>query len=428
MAERTSSMDNCEVVVIGAGPYGLSVAAHLRSMGVEFRIFGSPMEFWLKHMPKGMHLKSEGFASSLFDANGDFALRAYCKENNLPYADTGLPVPLGTFSSYGLEFQKRYVPELEQRKVTSVQRSTDGFKVTLDSSEIVLTRRVVVAVGLTYYEYVPPILASLPKEAMTHSSKHNALDRFAGREVTIVGAGASALDLAALLHEMGATVQVISRGSRIRFHDPPPKTKPSLLARFQNPATGIGLGWKIWMCANLPLVFRQMPEEFRIEKVKRILGPAPCWFTKEKVVGKVGLNVGVTIRSSEVRNGRARLELQESTGLVRTLESDHIIAATGYQYDVRRLTFLAQEIISDIKRVGDSPSLSANFESSVPNLYFVGVTAANTFGPLLRFAFGAGFAAPRLSRHLLRTASRKYVQGGLVSETESSKERDVVAQ
>jgi hypothetical protein len=421
-------MNSCEVVVVGAGPYGLSVAAHLKSMGVNFRAFGSPMEFWLKHMPKGMHLKSEGFASSLVDANGDFPLRAYCKEKNLPYADTGLPVPLETFSSYGLDFQRRYVPELEQRKVTSVQRTTGGFKVTLDSGEVVVTRRVVVAVGLTYFEYVPPVLASLPKEAMTHSSRHNVLDRFAGREITIVGAGASALDLAALLHEIGASVQVISRGSRIRFHDPPSKDERSLLARLQNPTTGIGLGWKIWMCANLPLVFRHMPEEFRIERVRRILGPAPCWFTRERVVGKVGLNVGVTIRSSEMRNGRARLEIQESSGSLRTLESDYIIAATGYTYDVRRLAFLDQEIVSDIRRVGDSPSLTANFESSVPNLYFIGITAANTFGPLLRFAFGAGFAAPRLSKHLARTASRKYVHGGRVSETDSSNVRDVVAQ
>ena len=421
-------MDHCEVVVVGAGPYGLSVAAHLKSMGVDFRAFGSPMEFWLKHMPKGMHLKSEGFASSLYDANGDFALKAYCKEKNLPYADVGLPVPLETFSSYGLDFQKRYVPELEQRKVTSVQRTTGGFKVTLDRGEVVLARRVVVAVGLTYFEYVPPVLASLPKEAMTHSSRHGVLDRFAGRDVTIVGAGASALDLAALLHDIGASVEVVARTPRIRFHDPPPKGKPSLIDRLQNPATGIGVGWKIWMCANLPLVFRHMPEEFRIEKVRRILGPAPCWFTKERVVGKVGLNLGASIRSAEMRNGRTRLELLDNSGSIKTLEADHIIAATGYTYDVRRLAFLDREIVSDIQRVGDSPVLSANFESSVQNLYFIGITAANTFGPLLRFAFGAGFAAPKLSKHLARTAARNYVQGGLLSEREPSKEQDAVTQ
>jgi cation diffusion facilitator CzcD-associated flavoprotein CzcO len=421
-------MDNCEVVVVGAGPYGLSVAAHLKSMGVDFRIFGSPMEFWLKNMPKGMHLKSEGFASSLYDANREFSLKTYSAERNLPYADIGSPVPLETFSSYGLEFQKRYVPELEPHKVTLIQRSPNGFKVILNSGEVVLTRRVIVAVGLTYYEYVPAELSSLPREALTHSSKHGPLDQFAGREVTIVGAGASALDLAALLHEAGASVQVIARSPQIRFHDPPETLHPTFFDNLRSPLTGIGTGWKIWMCANLPLLFRQMPEEFRIEKVRRVLGPAPCWFTKERVVGKVGLNPGMNIRSAAMRNGRPRLDLIGADGKSRTIESDHVIAATGYQYDVRRLPFLDSAIVSDLQRVGDAPALSSNFESTVQGLYFIGITAANTFGPLLRFAFGAGFAAPRLSKHLARTASRTFVRGGLLPETESSNAPDVVAQ
>jgi FAD-dependent urate hydroxylase len=67
-------MDSCDIAVIGAGPYGLSVAAHLKAAGVDFRIIGTPMEFWLKHMPKGMHLKSEGFASSLADPGSTFTL------------------------------------------------------------------------------------------------------------------------------------------------------------------------------------------------------------------------------------------------------------------------------------------------------------------------------------------------------------------
>jgi hypothetical protein len=171
-----------------------------------------------------------------------------------------------------------------------------------------------------------------------------------------------------------------------------------------------------------------MPEQFRIEKVRRILGPAPCWFTREQVVGKVGLNLGMTIRSAEMRHGRPRLEVLTESGRITTCEADHIIAATGYKYDVRRLTFLDPAIVTDVRRAGDSPALSANFESTVPNLYFIGVTAANTFGPLLRFAFGAGFAAPRLAKHLARTASRTFVRGGLLSEPETSSTRDAVAQ
>src|SRR3974377_126570 len=94
---RGNGMRNCAVAIIGSGPYGLSIAAHLRARRLDFRVFGSPMEFWLKHMPKGMHLKSEGFASSLYEPSGTFTLGAYCKERGIDYADLGIPVRLEVF-------------------------------------------------------------------------------------------------------------------------------------------------------------------------------------------------------------------------------------------------------------------------------------------------------------------------------------------
>ncbi len=263
---------------------------------------------------------------------------------------------------------------------------------------------------------------------MTHSSRNHDLERFAGREVIVVGAGASALDLAALLHDVGASVEVVARAPRLLFHDPPPEGPRSIVDRLRTPASGIGVGWKVWMCANLPLIFRHMPEEFRIEKVRRILGPAPCWFTKEQVAGKVGLHLGMSIKTADMHGGHPRLGIVSGAGETRSLEGDHVIAATGYRYDVRQLGFLDPEIIAGIQRVGDSPALSSNFESRVQNLYFIGVTAANTFGPLLRFAFGAGFAAPRISKHLVRTVSRTFVQGGTFSTAETSDTPDAVAQ
>jgi thioredoxin reductase len=285
-------------------------------------------------------------------------------------------------------------------------------------------RRIVVAVGLTHYDYVPPELAALPPAYMTHASKHSALDYFQGKEVAVVGAGASALDLAALLHQAGASVQVVARVAKIRFHDPPENINPSWLDRLQSPVTGIGPGWKLALCTYAPLVFRLMPDQFRVEKVRTVLGPAPCWFIKEQVVGKVGFNVGVTIAKADVQNGRVHLELADSTGAKKTLTADHVIAATGYKPDVRRLPFLGPEILSGVRCVENTPYLSSYFESSVPNLYFVGITAANTFGPLLRFAYGAGFAAPRIARHLARSASRNLVKRELVSNSGSTTPRE----
>jgi Pyridine nucleotide-disulphide oxidoreductase len=419
-----TKMSNCDVAIVGAGPYGLAVAAHLKAAGVDFRVFGKPMGFWRNHMPKGMHLKSEGFASFLYDPDSAFTLQMYCKQRGLPYADIGTPVPLETFTAYGLEFQKKFVPDLEDEWVVSLRQSASGFQITLSSGEVFTARRVVIAVGLTYFENVPPELAALPKDFVTHSSKHHTLDHFKGREVVVVGAGSSALDLAAILHQSGASVQVVARVSKIRFHDPPENVNPSWLDRLRQPVTGIGLGWKMFLCTNFPLVFRQMPEKFRLEKVRRLLGPAPCWFTKEQVVGKVGFNLGVSVTGASVQNGRVCLQLRDTAGEKKTLTADHVIAATGYKYDLRRLAFLDPEVLSGIRCAENTPVLSANFESTVHNLYFVGVTAANTFGPLLRFAFGAGFAAPRISKHLARTVSRDSVARENVSNTQSTTERE----
>jgi lysine/ornithine N-monooxygenase len=142
------------------------------------------------------------------------------------------------------------------------------------------------------------------------------------------------------------------------------------------------------------------------------------------VVGKVGFNLGVTITEAAVKNGRVSLQFTDNAGTKKTLTADHIIAATGYKSDRSRLTFLDSEILSALRCVEQSPALSSNFESSVRDLYFVGVTAANTFGPMLRFAYGAGFAAPRISKRLARTASRNSVQRESISKAQPSVERE----
>jgi thioredoxin reductase len=397
-------MKPCDAAIIGAGPYGLSIAAHLRARGVSFRIFGSPMHAWRAHMPKGMRLKSEGFASRLYDPDGSFTLAAYCKEKGLPYADAGMPVPLETFTAYGLEFQKRFVPELEDKRVVSLRRACGGYQIRLEDGETISTRNVIVAVGLNYYEYVPPILSSLPKTHLSHSAEYGAVDHFKGREVVVVGAGASALDLAALLHKAGACVQVVARVPAIRFYDPPSLRAPTLIQRLRHPQTGIGHGWKMFLCAHAPLVFRLMPEQFRLDKVRRLLGPGPGWFIKQDVVGKVPIHPGLSITDAKVQNGRVRLQLTDAAGAGRTIEAEHIIAATGYRVDLRRLSFLDGNDLAQIRSVENTPVLSSNFESSLSGLYFVGPSAANTFGPLLRFACGAGFTARRLARHLAKSA------------------------
>lgn len=384
------------------------------------------MHTWRTHMPRGMHLKSEGFASSLYDPGSTFTLEAYCKEKNVPYGHLGRPVPLEVFIAYGLEFQKRFVPELEDKLVASLQPSPEGFRVGLEEGEVFSARRVVVAVGLTHYHYLPPELSGFPESLVTHSSNHSDLSQFYGREVAVVGAGASALDIAALLYQAGARVHVLARKPRIKFHDPPETLEPSFFDRLRNPITGIGPGWSLYFYANAPLVFRRMPLKFRLDKVKTILGPAPCWFIKDQVVGKVSLLVNTKIGKLEIVGDKVRLHLVEGTATKKDITVDHVISATGYRAGLSRLAFLDPAIQSALRSIKDTPVLSSNFESSVPGLYFVGASAANTFGPLLRFAFGAGFTAPRIAGHLAKSAIRNATAPGQKSNVEAANQDEAL--
>lgn len=407
MVSRTNSVSSSthgkvDVIIVGAGPYGLSIASHLKARAVSFRIFGKPMGFWRHNMPQGMKLKSEGFASSLYDPDSELPLSTYCEKKGLPYADMDLPVPIATFVEYGMAFQEQFVPEVEDKTVTSIRRAADGFETQLADGEVARSARVVVAVGLTYFAQLPPVLADLPGDLVSHSSRHSALDDFHGRDVTVIGAGASAMDLAALLKQVGARVQVVVRGPAVEFHGKRKRT-PTTWDQIRNPMTGIGPGWKLLCCVQMPLVFRHLPQDFRFGVAARVLGPAPGWFIKDEVVGKIPILVGRTITSASAVDGRVCLQLVDATGARESLVTEHVIAATGYKVDIGRITILDDDVRSAVTTRLGTPVLSSNFESSVPGLYFVGVSSNHTFGPLVRFAYGAKFTARRLSSHLARS-------------------------
>src|SRR5262249_52897762 len=205
----------CGGAVGGAGALGLSLGAHWGAGGVDYRHFGLPMRLWRSAMPQGMFLKSQGFASNLSDPGGTHTLEAFCGQTSRPYASYGLPVALDTFVSYGQWFQSGLGLAVEEVLVTGLARLNGGFELTLATGERVAARRVVVAIGVEHFAYVPPPLSSLPSSVCTHSSAHTDLGAFRGREVIVVGAGQSALETAALLHEQGASVQVLARETKL---------------------------------------------------------------------------------------------------------------------------------------------------------------------------------------------------------------------
>ena len=388
-----------DVAIIGAGPYGLSIAAYLGKSKLTFRIFGTPMQSWREQMPNGMLLKSDGFASNLYDPDSAFTLRHYCAEKNLPYADVGIPVPCETFVAYGLEFQKRFVPTLEETNITSVKEVPGGFQLQTAQGETLQAHKVIVAAGITHFGYLPPFLAELPPEYASHSLNHHDLSVFRGRKVAVIGAGASAVDIAALLHEEGTDVQLVARRKVIDFHKPSKEPRP-LIQRIMNPRSGLGLGWRSRLSTDAPLVFHVVPREFRFKVVKKHLGPAPGWFVRDKVVDRFPLRLGTTIKGASVENSKVKVKFVED-GRDTELEVDHVIGATGFRVAISKLKFLDADLRQKIRTIEDTPVLSRRFESSVPGLYMVGVASANSFGPLTRFAYGAKFTARHLARHLM---------------------------
>ncbi len=354
-------------------------------------------------MPKGMCLKSDGFASNIYDPRGQFTLERFCAERGIPYSDTGLPVQLETFCEYGNAFKQRMVPQLEDKMIVSIEKIPQGYKLRLDDGEVITARTVVLAVGITHFEYVPDAIASLPAEFLSHSSRYNDPQVFKGRSVVVVGGGSSALDWAGLLHEAGVDVELVARRSALKFHNKPTGKPRSLWQRVQKPQTGLGPGWRSSFYANAPAVFYRLPENLRLDIVKRTLGPSGGWFVRDKVMGKVPLSLGYTITAAEVQAKQVALRLRGQDGTEKWISTDHVIAATGYKVRIDSLTFLSSDIRSRLAAVEQTPVLSSEFESSVPGLYFVGVAAANSFGPVMRFAYGAEFAANTVSRALSKT-------------------------
>lgn len=408
-----------DVAIIGAGPYGLSLAAHLSAARIDFRIFGKPLDTWRNHMPKGMYLKSEGFASNLSAPNDASTLMAYCAARGLDYADRRSPVALETFNAYADWFRLRHVPMLEQVNVRALDKGGDRFTLTLEDGEKLAAKNVVLAVGITHFANMPVPLKGLSATAASHSFDHREVSHFRGRDVTVIGAGASAIDLAVELADYGANVNILTRSSHIAFHNAPDADDDSFLNRLKRPSTGIGPGWRSFFCANTPLLFHRMPESLRLRATRMHLGPAPGWFMKDRFEGKIPTLLGHKLVGARSYGDRVTLDVVNQNGSAKLLVCDHIIAATGYKPDLNRLPFLRPMLRVSIAQVESTPILSENFETSANGLYITGPAAANAFGPLMRFMYGAEFAAPRLAAHFKKRlgAARKSANANAATHT-----------
>jgi pyridine nucleotide-disulfide oxidoreductase len=388
---------NSYAVVVGAGPYGLSSAAYLRSAGIEARVFGEPMAFWENQMPAGMCLRSNWGASHIADPKQELTLDAYCRQNG---NHVSKPIPLDRFVDYGRWYQSQAVRDLEKRNVASIDTDAGGFKVCMADGEEFTARRVVVAAGISAFAARPAEFAGIPSSLASHTSEHKDLRTFAGRRVAIIGAGQSALESAALLKENGIQVEVIARaktlnwvGLHARLHHLGLISKMMYSTRDVGPA-GIS------RLVAMPHVFRRFPRSFQERTAYRAIRPAGAGWLQARIAD-VPITLGRRVKSAAIAGSQLRLQLDDAAERL----VDHALLATGFRVDVARYPFLSPSLSKQLKIVNGFPVLKRGLESSIPGLHFVGKPAAWSFGPLLGFVSGAEFASNELVRCMSRNGS-----------------------
>jgi NADPH-dependent 2,4-dienoyl-CoA reductase/sulfur reductase-like enzyme len=382
--------DSCDVAIIGAGPYGLAAACELREQN-GFRVvgFGEPMSFWATQMPKGMLLRSPYAASDIGDPKGDFSLAAY--ERSIS-AEPEAPVPLSRFVDYGRWVQRTVLPDLRNVRVTAISQNGSGFKLALASGGTVKAERVVIAAGIADFASRPAVFDGLGPTLVSHAADHDDLGVFCGSKVLVVGGGQSALESAALLAENGATVEVTVRAPTVRWltrrwhHQLGPIS--SLL--YAPPEVGpAGISWFV----ALPRLYRSMPRGVQDWMTVKALRPAGAGWLPPRL-SDVPIIVGISAIAATEVNSHVSVMFDDGTAR----EADHVLLGTGYRVDVAKYPFLAPELVEELQTVDGYPVLSRGFESNVPGLHFLGAPAAWSFGPLMRFVAGTGFAAAELAR------------------------------
>jgi FAD-dependent urate hydroxylase len=391
------------VAIIGAGPYGLSLAAHLAARNVKNRIFGRPMQFWSDIAGAGgeRYLKSYCFGTNISTPTPGYSFADYSEPRGL---ETFEPCSIGDFAAYGHWFQQRNVPWVEPVEIASVDRQVHGFTITLADGQRFIANSVVIATGLAGFAYVPPMIASLPRALATHTSGITSFAAFNGRDVAVIGAGQSALEAAALLHEAGAQPQLLVRENSILWHNRVSLDR-SLWRRLRWPISGLGSGLKAWGLTHFPGAMHRVPVTWRTHFVKNHLPAEGAWWLRNRVEHRLPVHFGATVVGAREASGRVALELHlAKDGRECQLVVDHVIAGSGYDIDVERLEFIHPKLRGAIQRLERAPRLNAIFETSVSGLHFVGPASAMSFGPLFRFVVGAEYSARVVSAHLAARA------------------------
>jgi hypothetical protein len=381
--------ERLDAAVVGAGPYGLSVAAHL---GTRARLFGEPMETWRTRMPPDMLLRSDWNETS-FSAPDDLGtIDRWAISTGEPREE---PIPLQKFLRYAWWFRDVFVREQDPAPVTAIERGGGGYRVTTETGSEVDAGTVVVAVGAVPFAYAPPPLAEAVGESVAFATDLQDYGSYRSRRVVVVGGGQGGLESAALAARAGADVEILVRSRLHWFADREPHRPRGRvherLYRLAYPVVGYGPPPLNRLVLH-PDLLAALPAVLRRRLTARVLRAGGSPWLRPALDGVVRTTEGVAVTGIESRDGLVRLSLSDGS----QREADAVIVAAGFRFALERLPFLSPELRAGIELNEGWPVLDRWFRSTDPGLLFVGFAAAQRFGPIVRFIPGTRFAAPRV--------------------------------
>jgi FAD-dependent urate hydroxylase len=387
--------ERLDIAVIGAGPYGLSVAAHLAGRNV--RTFGAPMETWRTRMPPYMFLRSDWEETSLAAPGNLGSIDRWARVTDEEREE---PIPLQKFLRYAEWFRKTFAPEGDPSDVAALERDGDGYRLTTAAGDELAARRVVVAVGAVPFAYAPPPLGEAVGDRVAFATSLQDYEPYRGRRVVVVGGGQGGLESASLAARAGAEVELVVRSSLRWFADREPhKPRGRLhqrLYRIAYPVVGYGPP-PLNRLALHPDAFAALPKDARRRVAARILRAGGSPWLRDEVEREVHITEGVAVEDIE-QNGAVRLRLSDGT----LREADTVILAAGFRFSLERLGFLSEAVRKRIALDEGRPVLDRWFRSTERGLLFVGFAAEHRFGPVARFIPGTRFTANRVRESLER--------------------------
>jgi FAD-dependent urate hydroxylase len=387
--------ERLDVAIVGAGPYGLSVAAHLK--GHRVATFGDPMETWRTRMPHDMLLRSDWKETSLSAPGDAGTIDRWAQKSGEEREE---PIPLQKFLRYADWFRRTFAPEGNPSDIVSLEQAPSGYRLTTVTGEEIEAASVVVAVGAIPFAHAPPPFTEAMGDRVTFATELQNYERYRDRRVVVVGGGQGGLESATLAGAAGADVELVIRSQLRWFADREPHRPRGPLRqrlyRIAYPVVGYGPPLLNRLALH-PDLFALFPKPARRLLSERILRAGGSPWLRSKVEQMVRVSEGVAVVAIE-SNGAVRLHLSDSS----VREADAVIVAAGFRFSLDRLGFLSPDLRSRIAVEDGWPVLDRWFRSTEKGVLFVGFAAEHRFGPIARFIPGTRFTANRVREALIR--------------------------